>query len=66
MSAVRRPTTAMVLRSCVYAVWLIGSMVIEGVACLPLLLGPREWTMAILRSWAALQIWGLRHLAGVR
>jgi 1-acyl-sn-glycerol-3-phosphate acyltransferase len=56
----------MVLRSAVYAVFLIGSMLAEGLVCLPWLVGPRRWAMGPMRSWAKLQLWGLEVIAGVR
>ena len=56
----------MVLRSVVYGVWLIGLMLVQGLICLPLLLGPRTGPLGAIRVWTRLQLWGLRHIAGVR
>jgi 1-acyl-sn-glycerol-3-phosphate acyltransferase len=61
-----RPSPGQALRSALYAVWLVGLMLIEGIVGLPLLLGPRTWPLGAIRLWSRLQLWGLRHIAGVR
>ncbi|HTK34659.1 MAG TPA: lysophospholipid acyltransferase family protein [Caulobacteraceae bacterium] len=66
MNGTDRPSAGQIGRSAVYVVWLIGLMLIEGVICLPLLLGPPSWPLGAIRLWSRLQLWGLRHIAGVR
>ena len=66
MSGADRPSAGAVVRSALYGILLIGSMLLQGLVCLPALLGPRAWSVAVIRSWTRLQLWGLRTIAGVR
>ena len=66
MSGPAPPTAGMILRSSLYAAFLVLSMLVQGIVCLPLLLGPRTWPLGVMRSWSRAQLWALRHIAGVR
>jgi 1-acyl-sn-glycerol-3-phosphate acyltransferase len=66
MIARPRPTPLVLFRSGVYAVWLVGLLVLMGIVCLPALLGPRSWVLAVLRGWCGAQYFGLRWIVGIR
>lgn len=55
-----------VLRSVLFTAWLYGSMAVVGLGGLPLLLGPRQWALAVIRVWASSVLWGLKVFAGGR
>jgi 1-acyl-sn-glycerol-3-phosphate acyltransferase len=54
------------LRGRLYAVWLYGVTILSMALYLPLLLVPRAAMRAGLKLWAALVIWGMRVIGGVR
>jgi 1-acyl-sn-glycerol-3-phosphate acyltransferase len=56
----------MVLRSLVYVAWLYGSMLVLGLAGLPLLALSRRGAFVASRLWAHVAIWGLRTIVGLR
>jgi 1-acyl-sn-glycerol-3-phosphate acyltransferase len=45
-----------------FYVWSAGVAIVA----MPILLGPRRWTMALLRVWAAVLMWMTRVIAGVK
>ncbi len=51
--------------SVLFVVWMYGLMALQGILCLPLMLGPRRWTLAAVRVWTRLVLGGLRVLCGV-
>jgi 1-acyl-sn-glycerol-3-phosphate acyltransferase len=54
------------IRSAVFALWMFGAAVLFGVACLPLLLGPRKPAMTPIRLWAKATLAGLEVIVGLR
>jgi 1-acyl-sn-glycerol-3-phosphate acyltransferase len=61
-----KPTALIVLRSIVFTIWVYGLGAVMGIACLPLLLGPRAWALGAVRLWSRLVMGGLRLIVGVR
>jgi 1-acyl-sn-glycerol-3-phosphate acyltransferase len=54
------------LRRILFAVWFYGTLIVMALLALGTLLGPREWTLAWVRSWMRVVQWGLRDIMGVR
>ena len=54
------------LRRLLFAVWFYGTLIVMALMAVFSLLGPRDWTMAWVRSWFRVVMWGLRHIMGVR
>lgn len=53
------------LRSLVFMVWMYGLIVLLGLVCLPVLLGPPKLVKKPLDVWMALVFWGIRHILGI-
>lgn len=66
MSSSSPPSALTIMRSLAFTAWMYGLLVVMGLICLPLLLGPRDWVMPAIRLWVRLTLGGLRVLAGVR
>lgn len=56
----------LVLRSLLFMLWMYGLMAVLGVACSPLLLAPRRYTLALVKIWTRLVLGGLSLLIGVK
>jgi len=54
------------IRSVVFVLWAVGSMVLLGLLYLPAVLLSRRWVMAGIRSWARGLRWGTRVLIGIQ
>ena len=54
------------LRSALFVVWMYGLMVVLGLVCSPVLLGPRAWSRGLLKFYLSLVFGGLSVLCGVR
>lgn len=65
MTASREPL-GVVVRSAAYAVWMYAVLLLLGLTCMPLLLGPRPGVAWAIRMWARLTVWGLKAIAGLR
>ena len=61
-----RPSTSILVRSFVFAVWLYGSLLVVAVGGLPTLLGPRRWALIPARTWIRCVVWGLKTMVGIR
>ena len=48
-----------------FVAWLYGSLGVMMLLTLPTTLGPQRWTLAFVRAWMKLVLWGLRHIMGV-
>lgn len=59
-----RLTPSVALRSILFTLWTWGLGLVMGIACLPLLLGPRKAALAAVRTWARLVLWALERLVG--
>lgn len=55
-----------ILRSGLYVAWLYGLVLVLGVVCVPLLLGPRSGVMWAIRLWSRLVLWGLAAIVGLK
>lgn len=66
MSADRPVTLSVRVRSGIYAVWLIGILLVMGIVCLPVLVAPRAASLAVVRTWCRIQLWGLRRIVGLK
>jgi 1-acyl-sn-glycerol-3-phosphate acyltransferase len=53
------------LRSLLFALWMLGVTLVQGLIALPLLLAPRRTVAQFCRFWAQSLLWGLKVLAGV-
>lgn len=53
------------LRSALFAAWMFGLAVVMGIACLPLLLGPRRPAMQAVKLWTRGVLAGLRRIVGI-
>jgi 1-acyl-sn-glycerol-3-phosphate acyltransferase len=53
------------LRRALFAAWFYGTLVVMALMAMFSLLGPRDWTMAWVRSWFRVVMWGLRHILGI-
>jgi 1-acyl-sn-glycerol-3-phosphate acyltransferase len=54
------------LRSLLFTVWLYGLIVGFSVVFAPILLGPRRWTMIMIRWWSKSVLFGLKVICGVK
>ena len=54
------------LRSILFVIWMYGLMAVMGIACAPILLGPRSWCKACMRLYLDLVFGGLRLICGIR
>jgi 1-acyl-sn-glycerol-3-phosphate acyltransferase len=61
-----RPTARVVIGSLLFTASLYGSMAAVALAGLPLLLGPRRWTLRLVRVWVRVVMAALRLFCGVR
>lgn len=66
MSQPSRASAGVVVRSGLYAVWLVGLLILMGIVCLPALLAARPAVLGVLRAWCRAQLWGLRWIVGLR
>ena len=64
MPALPKVTPAIVLRSLVFTAWVYLLGLVMGLACLPLLLGPRTLAVGAIRLWSRLVMVGLKRLVG--
>ena len=64
--ALPKATPVIILRSLAFTAWVYLLGLVMGLACLPLLLGPRRMAVAAIRLWSRLVIGGLKVLVGVR
>lgn len=55
-----------VLRSIAFSLFLYLGTLIIGILCLPLLLGPRSWNLALVRWWCRWTTGGFEKIIGVR
>ena len=55
----------LIARSLVFAAWLYGMLAVMGVGGLPVLLGPRWWSMRWMRWWAQTVVWGMKVFLGI-
>jgi 1-acyl-sn-glycerol-3-phosphate acyltransferase len=53
------------LRSALFLIWFVAVSLVMNVGCLPLLLVPRQATVWAANRWAALLLFGLKHIAGM-
>jgi 1-acyl-sn-glycerol-3-phosphate acyltransferase len=53
------------LRSALFMAWFLALTAVMGILFLPLLAGPRQWTVWMARQWAAATLWGLKAFAGI-
>ena len=53
------------VRRFLFAAWFYGTLIIMALMAVFSLLGPRDWTMAWVRSWFRVVMWGLRHIMGI-
>ena len=53
------------IRRALFAVWFYGTLTVMSLMAVFSLLGPKEWTVAWVRSWFRVVIWGLRHIMGI-
>lgn len=60
------PSLWLVIRSLAYTAWLYLTMLLLGLAALPLLLGPRSGVLWAVHTWIAGALWALRVLIGLR
>ncbi|CAN5368792.1 1-acyl-sn-glycerol-3-phosphate acyltransferase [soil metagenome] len=61
-----KPTPAIIVGSLVFTAWMYLSMAVLALVCLPTLLGPRRFTLEIVRLWAAGVLGALRLFCGVK
>lgn len=54
------------LRSLLFAAWLYGLTVLIALVCLPILLGPRSWSLFVIRTWSRYVLFGLRVICGLK
>ena len=54
------------LRRILFAIWFYGTLTVMALLALFTLLGPREWTLAWVRTWMRAVQWGARVIMGVR
>ena len=52
------------VRRFLFAAWFYGTLIIMALMAVFSLLGPRDWTMAWVRSWFRVVMWGLRRIMG--
>ncbi len=65
--AIPRPAGPLTtVRSLAFVAWMYGLLVVMGLVCAPLLLGPRSWVLPPIHLWRRLVLGGLRVLCGVR
>lgn len=60
-----RPTPQVVLGSILFTAYMYLSMAVLGVLCSPILLGPRRWTLGLVKFWSRSVLGALRLLCGV-
>lgn len=65
MSDARRPTAILWLRGLVFNIWMVGSALVMGLLCLPVMLLASSTALAAVRIWCRLNIWALRAICGV-
>jgi 1-acyl-sn-glycerol-3-phosphate acyltransferase len=54
------------LRRILFAAWFYGTLTVMALLALATLLGPREWTLAWVRTWMRAVQWGARAIMGIR
>jgi 1-acyl-sn-glycerol-3-phosphate acyltransferase len=54
------------IRSFAFAVWLYGLTTLIAIVAAPLLLGPRQASMWVIRTWSRYVLFGLRWIVGIR
>jgi 1-acyl-sn-glycerol-3-phosphate acyltransferase len=54
------------LRRGLFGLWTYATLVVLSLAALPTVLGPPSWTLAFVRAWMKLVLWGLRVIMGIR
>ena len=53
------------VRRFLFAAWFYGTLIVMALMAVFSLLGPRDWTMAWVRSWFRVVMWGLRRIMGI-
>jgi 1-acyl-sn-glycerol-3-phosphate acyltransferase len=53
------------LRSALFLAWFVSLTIVMGIVFLPLLAGPRRWTVCMARRWAKATLWGLKFFSGI-
>ncbi|HWC63863.1 MAG TPA: lysophospholipid acyltransferase family protein [Rhizomicrobium sp.] len=54
-----------VLRSGLFLLWFVFLTIVMGIVFLPILAGPRRWTVWMARGWANATLWGLKIFSGI-
>jgi 1-acyl-sn-glycerol-3-phosphate acyltransferase len=61
-----RGGVAQMIRSCLFVIWAVGSMVLLGILYLPAILFSRRWVIGGIRLWANGLRWGVKFFAGIQ